>query len=182
MNLRGALIALGLLVLAGSTTSCDSGAEAVDSRQPFIAFLTDFKGFHSWTSHDSESTIATGAAHTGPKRTYINKMPESGADEFPVGTIIVKEGNLDKPEYQDHQVFAMVKRGGEFNSTGADGWEWFELLLSETGDVYSVEWRGVGPPLLGGYGSDPNSGCNECHVRSRANDFVQDTFLQLDDL
>jgi hypothetical protein len=59
--------------------------------------------------------------------------------------------------------FAMVKRGGDFNSEGARGWEWFELEDVEDGGVLIV-WRGVGPPADEGYGGDPLTGCNECHT------------------
>ena len=89
-------------------------------------------------------------------------MP-SGSPEFPVGTAIVEVR-------ASGIIFAAVKRGADFNATGAKNWEWFELL--ETPDVV-IKWRGVGPPAGEMYGGDPNGGCNACHTRcGGTNDYV----------
>jgi hypothetical protein len=74
----------------------------------------------------------------------------------------------------------MVKRGGGYNSDGADNWEWFELRNVDTTNV-TVLWGGSEP--LGGesYASNPNL-CNDCHTMNQKNDFVWTQGLQLSSL
>lgn len=159
-----ALLCAGLCAVAAcgaspSTPSADGGA-------PFVAFAADFAGFRSWTAHTVENGEAAGATHVSGRRTiYINQVPPAGATEFPVGTVIVKTTE------SDGKIFARAKRGGIFNSKGAVGWEWFELLETAQHEIV-VKWRGVGPPLGEVYGGDPNAGCNQCHKLAAANDFV----------
>ena len=44
-------------------------------------------------------------------------------------------------------IFAAVKHGGGFNSTGAKNWEWFELAEPNgVGGSVTITWRGLGPP------------------------------------
>lgn len=147
--------------------------------ETFIAFATHFKGFRSWESFP----VTTGGGdpvHTSGARTeYLQARPAAGADAFPVRTIIVKE--TDAEPLVDRTVFAMVKRGGDYNASGATGWEWFELKNIDEESV-DIVWRGVGPPAGEKYGGDPNAGCNSCHEGARDNDFVLSTALRLDDL
>ena len=128
----------------------------------FVAVIEDFRGYHSWEGFDATDDAALVGIHDGSTVTeYLSRRPPSGAKEFAVGTIIVKEatgGTLA------HEVFAMVKRGGGFNS-GAPGWEWFELgNLDDGKDGVKQIWRGFGPPMGDTYGGDANAGCNTCHT------------------
>lgn len=163
---------LALVVLAG----CGGDGDA-NEPSAFVAFERDFQGFHAWRSFPLPMGSAQGMAHLDGMRTdYVDKLPPAGAKAFPVGTIIVKElANGDLP---DRQVFAMVKRGGGYNDTGARGWEWFELRNRRDGSV-AIVWQGVGPPSSESYGGDPAGGCNECHGHAAANDFVQSAPLML---
>ena len=116
---RASGVALALTLAAG----CGGGAGAptVPSGD-FIAQNIDFRGYQSWTSYVIDDGTPGGATHVSGKRTiYINHLPPAGATEFPVGTIIVKETAADM------KIFARAKRGDDFNTTGAVGWEWFEL-------------------------------------------------------
>ena len=110
----------------------------------------------------------------GPMTVYWNRSPPSGSDEFPLGTIIVKQND---PGATTPQIFAMVKREGGYNASGAKGWEFFELQAADDQSVV-ILWRGVGPPVGESYGSDPNT-CNNCHSQAGANDFVWSSALQL---
>ena len=137
----------------------------------FVAFASNFAGFHGWQSFDVTKEAAPGTVH--PDATlieYLNRPPPKGGREFPVGTIIVKEPTTGTPNTEPF--FAMVKRGGGYNAQGASGWEWFELqnLTDGSGGVQIV-WRGLGPPAGEVYGGDPNAGCNTCH-RDCGNDAV----------
>jgi hypothetical protein len=143
------------------------------ARFPFIAVAGDFDGFRSWPSHAIESPAASGSTHVSGARTvYINELPPAGAAAFPVGTRIVKETAADG------KLFARVKRGGGYNTTGAVDWEWFELQETSSGAVF-IFWRGVGPPAGEIYGGDPNAGCNTCHRTVPANDYVLSPGLML---
>jgi hypothetical protein len=140
-----------------------SDPNAGDTPSVFVAFAANFAGFHDWQAFDVTKDAAPGMVHPDAQLIeYLNKPPPSGSEEFPVGTIIVKEGTDGDP--LTRAFFAMVKRGGGYNSDGAPGWEWFELRNApDGGPGVQIVWRGVGPPLGEVYGGDPNAGCNTCH-------------------
>jgi hypothetical protein len=139
-----------------------SDAEPQTSSTSFLAVAADFQGYRSWPSFDVTAEAVIVGIHDGSTVTeYVNTLPPSGLSEFPLGTLVVKEalgGTMT------HELFAMARRGGNFNSTGVRGWEWFELVNLEDGkDSVKINWRGFGPPLGEMYGGDPNSTCNTCH-------------------
>jgi hypothetical protein len=172
-------------------------------RAPFVAFARDFQAFRTWERIDLPSARNQGLTHVaGKRREYVNQRPLPGATEFPVGTILVKElvggaiqvgtlGGLTlppamgsdeqarpPPTRSGHGLFAMVKRGGDFNRAGARGWEWFELGEREGDGSVGIVWRGLNAPDGEGYGSgDPLGGCNGCHDVSAANDYVRGAVL-----
>jgi hypothetical protein len=169
-----ALIACGVAA-CGSSPSGETDA-APDT---FLAFNPAFAPFRTWTSFHSDGPVDDGtfsADVLGPRTQYINTPPAHGATEFPVGTIIV-----ESRENASHKIFAGVKRGGGFNSTGALDWEWFELTEDPTvTPAVQIAWRGFGPPSGEMYGGDPNGGCNSCHMKCGAtNDYVCSAKLQL---
>jgi hypothetical protein len=186
----------GLVVLIAVSGGCQAGgpSSATDS-QYFVAFAPDFYGFHGWPSASavpaptlppppaqvgdagSGDAGADGGIHSGPLTVYWNHPPAAGSASFPLGTIIVKES--DSGDLTTRQIFAMVKRGGNFNPTGAVGWEWFELKNIDQ-DHDQIIWRGVGPPAGERYGGDPAT-CNDCHRQAAANDCVWSSALQLAD-
>src|SRR5262249_17806484 len=112
---------LALAILGG--VAC-SGAKDDDPEQgsatTFIAFERDFAGFRDWEAFHIDAPLPTaGDVHTsGPRTEYLNRRPPHGASAFPVGTIIVKEIESDDL----HKIFAMVKRGGDYNTKGPLGW------------------------------------------------------------
>jgi hypothetical protein len=180
--MRSLMLAMRTLLLCALPLSCaspnsdDPGANGV----PFIAFKSNFENYRTWESFklpDGSSDIVHLA---GPKTEYLNKRPVKGAKSFPVGTIIVKE--LEVGDFAARKVFAMVKRGAGFNSSGAKDWEWYELSNTADGNVAAIRWHGVGPPLGEMYGGDPSGGCNSCHSAGASNDSVLSAVLQLSGL
>jgi hypothetical protein len=160
------------LAIAAITAAC-GGAGGGGETETFLAFSTTFAPFRSWPSFHSDGPPDDGTFTPdvlGPRTQYVNQLPPRGSTEFPVGTVVV-----EARENEGHKIFAGVKRGGGFNSGGAADWEWFEL---SEGPV-TIVWRGVGPPLGDTYGGDPNGGCNACHARCAANDYVCSPQLSL---
>jgi hypothetical protein len=159
--------------------SCAGGGGGNDedgTLTTFTAFGKDFAGYHGWAAYDVTADADLAGIHDGSMVTeYVNKVPSGGLSEFPVATIIVKEasgGTLP------HELFAMVKRGGDYNSA-LQGWEWFELQNLDDGtDRVRIVWRGFGPPDGESYGGDVGSGCNTCHLACD-NDAVCATPLKL---
>jgi hypothetical protein len=149
----------------------DGGASGAPST--FIAFGRDFTGYKSWTRYEMAGVPAAGAVHTaGTRVVYVNRVPAAGAQAFPVGTMIVKE-MMDTGE-----IFARAKRGGDFNKSGASGWEWFDLKNDPAGVI--IVWRGIAPPAGScAYGAVVGGVCNDCHGAARTNDFVLSAALQL---
>jgi len=155
----------------GTSKSDDSGEDA----GTYLAFASNFDDYRRWMHAAATAAGAPSGVHTnGPMTVYWNNTPPHGSFEFPVGTIVVKETD---PGVTPAQIFAMVKRGSGYNSSGARDWEWFELRAPDDDTVF-ILWRGVDPPNGETYGGDPTT-CNNCHGQAAANDFVWSTALQL---
>jgi len=175
---------VGFALLLALSAACGGGGDGGDGGDAnagdsdcFLAFNSKFDGFRSWKSYEYDADAATVggvAVHvSGPRTEYVNQLPDPGS-EFPVGTVVVKEVGADDPD--NYHLFAMVKRGCNFNSKGARGWEFMEV--KEQGSGATIIWRGVGPPAGEQYGGDPN-GCNSCHAACSDNDSLCSTKLRL---
>ncbi|MFO0662620.1 MAG: cytochrome P460 family protein [Polyangiaceae bacterium] len=179
---RSIVLGSAVFVSAGAPLGCaseDSAEKPLCGGEPVcIAFKDQFAGYHSWKSTPGTSTIVKDAGiHSAGKRTvYVNAMPKAGSKEYPIGTIIVKEIEDDE-DIRLRTVFAMVKRGGDFNKSGAANWEWFELVAYPN-DTVQIKWRGFGPPDGENYGGSKD-GCNTCHQAAKANDYVLTAGLRL---
>jgi hypothetical protein len=181
------------LVLAPLCVGCGAAGAGASPGGTFTAFATDFEGFHAWPSAPATpastlpavdggdgvdgGALGDGGIHALPLTVYWKQAPPAGSAVFPVGTIIAKETAEAAPTAR--KIFAMVKRGGNFNPTGAIDWEWFELQNTADGGVV-INWRGYGPPSGSSdiYGGDPTI-CNTCHLIAARNDDVWSSALQL---
>jgi hypothetical protein len=167
----------GAEVDAGTVDPCAT-VTGTPAGTSFIAVDTTFKNFKSWPSFHSDGPVDDGTFPPevlGPREQYINCVPQHGATEFPVGTLIAEVRQTGK-------IFAAAKRGGGYNSTGAVNWEWFELVEDSTNTLAPVHifWRGFGPPLGDTYGGDVTGGCNACHKAcGSSNDYACSPRLQL---
>lgn len=156
-----------------------------EAPQVFIALQRDFADFRDWQAYDVESFQHEGVE--GEVVVYLNRLPPRDAEEFPVGTILVKTVEMGDPE--QWAVHAMVKRGGDFNASGALGWEYFDLGINDE-DTPVILWRGFEPPGEGGYTVVPGldrdetveADCNGCHGAETENDHVLSELLRLSEL
>jgi hypothetical protein len=172
-----AAAAIALAACGADSTGTTTANTAGGTPTTFLAFTADFASYQQWDKFAVPDSTATDPVHTANPRTeYLNRKPPHGSSEYPVGTVIVHEVAGATPA--DMKIFAMVKRGGDFNKDGAQNWEWFELTHGPTG-MLQILWRGVGPPAGEMYGGDPSGGCNSCHGGAKSNDFVQSQALQL---
>ncbi len=184
------LARLSLAAVALGGLACTSSAPAAGPDVgTFVAFASDFRGFHDWPNQAEAAPASTlpafdagvladdGGIHPVPLHEYWNMNPASGSTTFPVGFIVVKESEEADPTAR--QVVAMVKRGGSFNVLGAVGWELFDLTNNADGSV-NIQWHGYGPPAGSKdmYGGNPNV-CNGCHKIAESNDFIWSAALQL---
>lgn len=179
---------VGALSLAGGVASCGGtgAASNADAGETFIAYGSNFTDYPKWEStplataeHADDGGVpiddagcALGHDTSTNRFGFLNRRPAPGSTEFPVGTIFVKEMRKDGVAREGWQVFAMVKRGGGYNQSGAKGWEWFELAPVADGVAPRIVWRGSGPPAGEGYGSPACGGCNSCHGVAAGNDYV----------
>jgi hypothetical protein len=168
-------VAIPLLIAAAAIGCHGDGNEAGDTPAgpgQFVAFAQDFQGVLDWPRFAVDRPPIPAIHDSGKYLVFINRMPPPGADRFPTGTIIVKipQGQGD--------VFAMAKRGGDYNTRGAQGWEWFELKAQLDGS-WVIAWRGITPPEGCGYSGIVGGGCNLCHASAVGNDYVQTTDLRL---
>ncbi len=132
----------------------------------FIALGEDFEGFQTWPTVDLGEQPVNGLHLGGHRVVYLNRAPAHGATTFPQGTIVVKV--ITDSSTGASQVFAMAKRGPDFNPFGAVGWEWFEL--QGPAGPPAMLWRGASSPTTGVYAGSLLT-CNSCH-KSGANDAV----------
>jgi hypothetical protein len=184
-GIRGScLIAIAIFGAAGCLDHELAPDEHSNVGGVYIALQSDFRNYEDWMKFDSD-VVAEHGGTVGTITEYLNQLPEKGATEFPVGTMIVKTVQpKDGPVPATH---AMVKRGGTFNQTGAPGWEFFELQKNDKGTPIIV-WRGPKPPAGEKYKNllmpDSNmleADCNGCHEISK-NDAVLSDALKLDAL
>jgi Cytochrome P460 len=174
-------LAAPFFVVAGAAivAACSSG-NAADAGAPdtFVASAQSFDGFHSWSSAPAvaPNDAGDGLHGVGPLRVYWNASPPHGSTSFPVGTIVVKE--TEETDVTQRTVFAMVKRGGGFNSGGAVGWEWYSLQNNADGSVTPL-WGSVVAPPGQTYANQAIGDCNGCHAQVADNDYVWDLALQL---
>jgi hypothetical protein len=119
-----------------------------------------------------DGAVTDGGVRPSPQAEHRNKSPPHGSTAFPLGATVPKET-------RPRRVFALVKRGGDFNPTGAVNWEWYDLTNEADGSVV-VNWQGYGPPTGSAnvYGCNP-AVCNTCHINAAANDYVWSAVLQL---
>jgi hypothetical protein len=156
----------------------------VSGNAVYIALQSDFRDYEDWMKFDTDVEGEHGGV-VGTITEYLKELPEEGATQFPVGTMIVKE--VQPKDGPAQAIHAMVKRGGTFNKTGALGWEYFELQKNEKGTPLIV-WRGPAPPtgeryknLLKPDANTMEADCNGCHEVTK-NDAVLSDALQLDAL
>src|SRR5215471_6795344 len=120
-----------LLLSAVLLSACGGGGGPTsggDTPSVFVAFAKDFAGYKSWEAFPVPAgSVPDFPDLTGPRTEYLHARPPPGSKEFPVGTIIVKEVPASS------KVFAMVKRGGGYDTEGAVNWEWFELQNDAAG-------------------------------------------------
>lgn len=173
---RDRLLRFGITLMVGLGVACGSSGEespgepgGYSGEGAFIALARDLNGYTEWEHTTwTEEAEETPLHERGERTVYLNQRPPSGSTGFPVGTIIVKV--MPHVEEGGEQIFAMVKRGGDYNLSGARNWEWFELSVTPRSGV-AILWRGHGPPAGHRY-SQSDQTCNQCHQRGEANDFV----------
>jgi hypothetical protein len=159
---------LALVLLAGAA-ACAQGHAAPDAGASFVALDHDFAGYSSWYQLVlPHQALADVTEPMGPRVGFLNRRPPSGASEYPIGTIIVKEIH-DQPDPNRWPRFAMAKRALDFNASGAVGWEFFLLRIDAQGNPY-ITSRGLSPHDDGFDGSGDSyrpggaaGGCNLCH-------------------
>ena len=165
------------LCIACVTACAGSSDDTGDDSQEFVALQSDFLNYATtWHSFDLGSSEVDNVHTAGDRIVYINQLPPHGATEFPVGTILVKTIAADTAT--PGKTFAMAKRGGNFNSVEAPGWEWFELQAGTDGASLIV-WRGLQPPPGENYAGATGDVCNMCHAAAKTNDYVQNSMLTL---
>jgi hypothetical protein len=187
--------AIGLSVLSpgcGPSNEVDEGDGG--ENECFYAFASDFQNFTSWQHYHLDGSFEANNVHaSGPRDVYINQCPPPGATEFPVGTIILKVINQPalpgQPAPTVPSVFAQVKHGCDYNSNGAPGWEWFDLITPvnglEAGEPVQIVWSGMQAPpnSYGATGIAAQNQCNDCHsTMGEGNDSIITSALDLKDI
>lgn len=167
MRLRSAVTVLALALLG-----CGDEGPAPEPGL-FIALSEQFRDFRAWprVAISAEVDVPDPAL---PFFAYANRPPPAAGERYPVGTILVHTVEVtDDPT--TWEVFAMAKRGGGYNASGARDWEYFRLGFAR-GNVPVIVSRGFAPTDSGSYGAGmgAGAGCNACHAAegAAANDYV----------
>lgn len=154
-----------LLLVAVAGAGCGSGSDP-STQAEIVAQQGDFAEFRTWKTLYLGDRALPGHP-PGPRYGYVKPPGACGATGYPVGSILVK---AVQPPDQPVQLFAMAKRGGSYNPSGAKGWEFFVLRLDQN-DAPVILGRGIDPanpdnPDAGGYFAGLT--CNVCHAISGA--------------
>lgn len=133
--------------------------------RPFLAREEDFFQFTRW-HHFELGDIMIGGHPAGVRRVFLNRPPlRRNEREFPRGTMIVHAVERGHTPSR-WELFAMVKRGGNYNHDGARGWEYFILSSDDEGRV-AILSRGIRPTTghESAYATTDVGprGCNACH-------------------
>jgi hypothetical protein len=162
------LAAAMALAACGQAQANDVGddAAAAPGSGEFVAYTADFDGYRGWSHITVFDDGGAGSPVHAPTTLveYINRSSPGPHADFPVGTILVKESASGDPDTR--QAFAMTRRGGTFNPSGAAGWEWFELQNTGDAGTLTILWRGVAPPAGEVYAGNVNGDCNTCHEKA----------------
>lgn len=154
--------------LATVALACASCADAPWQEEgAFVAFQESFAPYRMWSSVDLGMRALAGHP-TGHAVVYANNPVPSGC-AWPRGTIIVKEIRVTEADTRTWEIFAMVKRGGSYDSNPASGWEFFTLGLATNGTPV-ITGRGVNPGV-DSYSGGTGGGCNGCHGATAAHPF-----------
>lgn len=139
--------------------SCSSSSEADDE---FVATLDDFSNYTSWNKtqtlygEDALLKTAHGTTDSLYRTTYFSGNVTPSGDEYPNGTIIVKELR-DEMGTLTGALTMMVKRGGDFNPDG-NGWEYFMTDI----DLSTIYTQGDNETAGDGM-------CAGCHAAANSN-------------
>jgi hypothetical protein len=150
---------------------------SADDGEVYIALQSDFADFRDWAM--TPLGDAPLAGHPAGERTAYVKTPlPAGAPAYPVGDIIVKTVAV-MPDETSWDLFAMAKRGGNYNASGARNWEYFLMKITSDGAPPVITARGASPTDAPGSSNymDANGmsiPCNNCHGAPGADktDFV----------
>jgi len=156
--------ALALAALAGCRGSPAAVSDAGAGGATFVAQAGDFQPFRSWRSVALGSQ-PNSADPPGRRVAFVSAAPDAAAHRYPIGSMIVKAiENTSDPHGWD--LFAMAKRGGDFDPSGTHDWEFF-LLRLEADDAIAILSRGtvLDDPTDAGaaYGSVGAIFCSACH-------------------
>lgn len=171
-------LALAALLGAGGCS------ERHDART-FIALDGDFASFPTWERVPLGDAPLAGHP-PGPRFGYLNHRAKKGATAYPLGTIVVKTVEPSAAP-ETWEIFAMAKRGGNFNPGGARDWEFFCLkVLAGVPHIVSRGENAFDPDADGGggyLGDLPGAFaglCNGCHgtPASDATDHILSPLLQ----
>lgn len=163
MNKYYLMTVIGLFSFSLLVTSCKKDEDPDPEPVEFVADNATFNGISTWTLGGEFFGMdpALGGAHGGNDSTVTRSVyfkadvaPSNGA--YPTGAVITKYSHNTGGTLS--QYTAMVKRGGDFNTTG-NGWEYF--MLAGEGEIAKdstgAEMRGAN--LLNGM-------CVSCHINA----------------
>jgi hypothetical protein len=166
--------ALVVVALAMPALGCDEGHATT-----FVALESNFADFRAWRRVPLGSDPLPGHP-PGPRFGYVNRSAPRGQKAYSVGTIIVKTVEPSTAP-ETWELFAMTKRGGDFNAEGARDWEFFRLrwvngaprILPRGRNAIDPEGEG-GAGYFGNLGDAFANMCNGCHgtAASAATDHV----------
>ncbi|MBZ0116873.1 MAG: hypothetical protein K8H88_07760 [Sandaracinaceae bacterium] len=162
--------ALALLLSARVLSAC--AFDTAPPARPSIALANDFHGFRDWIRVQlPEQALTEGHASSPARFTYLDRPAPPPGEPFEDGSILVK--TVEEGDPAEWEIHAMVQRGGNYNSDGAAGWEFFALTFDARGELF-IAWRGTGDERAAYL--DPVTGqrraCTTCHGLVPDRDYV----------
>ena len=120
----------------------------------------------NWTEYPGLEGFQPGnSPHGNYLKYYLNKTAKSNTDEFPYGSIIIKENYMAKDAKKLGPVTVMARLKGY----DSDNYDWYWVKYNPDG---TLDTNPKGMKLAGAVAQGMDSGCISCHAGADGDDYV----------
>lgn len=176
MRLKSLMLGITVLILSGCSNQSKQMSESKKMMSPPFggqedqstakSIWKDSSNYRSWNSFKNLEGYQDGQSPHGKfVRYYINKVAEGDSNNFPDGSVIVKENYMAKEESKLAAITIMKK----IKNYDPENKDWFWVKFSPSGMIAK---NPKGMALAGRVAKGMEQGCIACHQYADRDDFV----------